>query len=469
MDMIKVDLIQLRHNYAPSADKHKLGHVYMPTSLITAGARLLDAGIDIELHDENLRPRRISSNYIGTNLLGAPYIPEAIRLQRELSGETGNDAIHLLGGQTISGLSPSQFRRLFGDSAHNGNSDESLARALNLDSTKLRPPENISLVPAYEKIPDEDMQEYLSREFGLYVSQGCKFACDFCAAVRTFRDPATDELRKVNEAYRNPKIIRGDLEYLIERAKKLGITELQLYMSNLDVFQNPRELLRFAYAVQEAKEKYPDFEIRLRGLSTADSYLKARDHNRASVEELVKAGFHTIGFGIDGMTPQVWNAVNKGFNTEDRCMEAIRSAREDFGLTPEILMVFGHSDIDTEETLRLAYDFTLYMTDRCNAVPRPHVAKSFIPGNNGWVDQKNAEAVETLIRHPESFQSLDFTALPSTLTHPNGKIRDLITEYYLKVCNIRGNTTLHVKPITPEMTPEEIAEVKRYNEGRYDR
>ena len=166
---------------------------------------------------------------------------------------------------------------------------------------------------------------------------------------------------------------------------------------------------------------------------------------------------------------KVWNAVKKGHNSEDKCLEAIRSAKEDFGIIPEILMVFGHDGVDTEITLKLAYEFTLDMVHRFGAVPRPHVAKAFIPGNDGWRSPEHAHQIEALMQHPESFQSLDFTALPSPLTHPNDRLRELATDYFLKICNISGNTTLYVKPITPEMSSREIDEVKKFNLGRYDR
>jgi hypothetical protein len=240
-------------------------------------------------------------------------------------------------------------------------------------------------------------------------------------------------------------------------------------MSNLDVFQTPSELKKFAYTVQQIRADNLDVDIRLRGLATTDSYLKARNTSREAIEELVKAGFHTVGFGIDGMAPQVWRKVNKGINTEDKCLEAIRSSREDFGITPEVLMVFGHVGVDTEDTLRLAYEFTLDMVARYGAVPRPHVAKSFIPGNTGWVDPKNGEIVDALIKHPESFQTLDFTALPSTLTHPDGDFRELVSKYFINICGIRGNTTQYVRPITPDLTEEELREVREFNLGRYDR
>ena len=451
---MKLDMIQPRHNYAP---REGLGHVYMPTSLFTAGARIIDAGVDVKFHDENLKPRQISSDYVGFNLLGSPYIPEVIRLQKEINEKNGEKTF-FVGGQVVSGLSPYQFKQLFGDSTYNGNNDFELARVLGIDEKKLKPPEKTSLIPAYEKIDDEIMKEYLSREFSFYVSQGCKFNCSFCGAAK--RRP---------EKYRDFSVIRKDLTYLVERAKKLNIDKLSLYMSNLDVFQTPQNLLEFAYIVQDVKKNHPGFKISLRGLSTVSSYINARNKNRKSIEELINAGFNTVGFGVDGWTPKVWKKMKKGHNTEDKCLEAIRSAREDFNITPEILMVFGHVAADTEESLKLAYEFTLDMVNKYKAIPRPHIAKAFIPGNDGWKSQKYKEYIEKILKYPESFQSLDFTALPSTLTHPNDKIRRLATKYFLKMCLIPGNTTLYTKPITPGLNMQEIEEIRMFNEGRYDR
>ncbi|MBI2558684.1 radical SAM protein [Candidatus Woesearchaeota archaeon] len=468
--MKKVELIQPRHNYAPSFSEEPIGHVYMPTSLLTAGARLLEAGVDIEIHDENIQPKRISSPYVGINLLGAPYIPIAIDMQKEISAETRNDAVYLIGGQVASGLNTSQFRLLFGQSAYNGNNDATLAQALGINSSDLKSPEATSLIPAYEKLPDASMKQYLSREFSLYVSQGCKFLCDFCAAVRSFRDPSTGEFRRVMESYRDPEVMRGDLEYLVGKARKFGLKKLDIYMSNLDVFQSPPELLEFAYAVQSVKKQNPGFDIKLRGLSTVDSFVKAKSHAGKPIEELIEAGFNTVGFGIDGMTPRVWRGVNKGINTKNKCLEAIRSARKDYGLTPEVLMVFGHIGVDTEETLKLANEFTLDMIAKYGAVPRPHVAKSMVPGNKGWSDPENWFFVDVFLKHPEAFQALDFTALPSELTHPlSQEFRKSVTNYYLEMCKMPGNTTLPTKPITPNLSSEQIHEIKSFNEGRYDR
>ncbi|PIZ44261.1 hypothetical protein COY32_06770 [candidate division WWE3 bacterium CG_4_10_14_0_2_um_filter_41_14] len=467
--MSSVDLIQPRHNYANPPEVEKYGHIYLPTSLHTAGARLAHAGVDVRVQDENLRPLEINSSNVGVNLLGAPYIPEVIKLQKRIQATTRDDLQFILGGQVMNGISRAQQAQLFGPKSVNGNHDTELAQVFGLSPNALPKPESTSLIPVYEQISDEDMQEYLSREFSLYVSQGCKFACDFCAAVRTFREPATGQITRAKEVYRDLEILEKDLGYLIQRAIGLGLNKLDIYMSNLDVFQSPDQLLDFARVCKGLKQQYPNFQLNLRGLATVDSFLRAKDTKRESIEELAEAGFHTVGFGVDGMTPQVWKAVKKGHNTEEKCIEAIRSAREDFGLSPELLMVFGHYGVDTAESLQAAYAFTQDMVELYRAVPRPHVSKSFIPGNEGWLRPENADAVKLLIENPEAFQSLDFTALPSTLTHPDSEIRELAAKYYLKICSIPGNTTQHVKPITPDMSQQEIGEVKRYNVGRYDR
>ncbi len=461
---MEIDLIQPRHNYAPIEG---LGQIYMPTSLLTAGARLLNAGVNVSFHDENLKFAKTSSDYVGFNLLGAPYIPEVIKLQEKIRREQG-EKMFFVGGQVVSGLSVEQLGRLFGTSTNNGNDDLMLAKWLGIDPKRLLSPEQTSLIPAYERFDDETLRLYLSREFSLYVSQGCQKACSFCAADRTFKNPLSGVSRKVNERYRDIGIIQEDLDYLANKAESFGINRLDIYMSNLDVFQTPPLLLRFAYAVQEIKRAHPQIQINLRGLAIVTSFIEARDQFPKSIEELVKAGFNTVGFGVDGWGKEEWEALRKGHNTSEKCLEAIRSAREDFGITPEILMVFGNPKTTKKKNIKEAYEVTRMVAEKYGAIPRPHVSKDFIPGNEGWLLPEYASQVESLMRFPAAFQALDFTALPSSLTHPNKETRELATKYFLKICSLPVNTTRYVKPITPDLNEQEIEAIKRFNIGRYD-
>jgi len=454
---MKIDLVQPRHNFAP---KEGLGHVFMPTSLLSVAARLLEQGVEVNFYDENIRPAEVKAEVVGINAVGVPYIPEIIKLQERISEEQPQTK-YLIGGQPVNttredGFAPEQFTRLFGENAFDGNDDKNLADLVGVE--KLSPPEKTSLIPAYKLVSDEDMKEYLSRTFPLYVSQGCKNKCKFCPAQN-----------KIPEKYRDQKIIREDLDYLVQRAKKVGLDEISIYMSNLDIFQTPDELYRFAQSVNEVKAENEGFEIKLRGLATVTSYLNVRDNQPEVIEEMVKAGLHAVGFGVDGWGKKVWESQDKGHNTKYKSIESIRSVREDYGITPEILMVFGHTKSDDDESLEGAYQITKKMGEEYRAIPRPHVAKTVVPGNDRWRDPKYAKQVEQLLDDPELFQGIDFTALPTEMTHPDTEQRELAEKYFLKICDLPGNTTQYLRAIEPGMTSKQIAEVKQFNEGRYDR
>src|SRR3989339_721689 len=367
--MTQITLLQSRNN---NADNEGLGQVYTPTSLWTAGSRLIQAGVEVDFQDGNLRPVELREGLVGATLLGAPYIPEI----RKMQADAGSGIRWVLGGRVISGLARSQMTELFGSETVNGNSDDELAEVLGIDKKDLPPQEETSLIPAYERISDKDMSR----------------------------------VRKNNGG----------------------------------------------------------FELKIRGLAGIFSFLNTRKINREAIEALAECGFDTVGFGVDGVAG-TWAKIHKGQNTEDGCVEAIRSTREDFGITPEMFMAFGHEGVDTQETLKEAYEFTMSMAEKYGAIPRPHVAKPFIPGNKGWRSTKYAGAIEQLMRDPRLFQGLDFTALPTALTHPDPVLRQAVTEYYLRICEIKGNTTNWLKAVEPGMSQQEMAEITAFNKGRYDR
>lgn len=461
-----IDLLQPKHIYATQEGK---GQIYMPTSLLTAGARIKHAGVEVNLYDENLHTYDGKAEIIGLNLLGAPYIWKGIQLMSEIREKRRGNVVFLLGGQVVDGLLHTQFDRLFGRfNAINGNIDRNLAELLKFDSKLLPAPECTSLISIYKDICDAEMFDYLSNEFSFYVSQGCKFSCDFCAAVRTRKDPVTGKKICVKEVYRDMSVINKDLSYLITRAKSLGINELKIYLSNLDLFQTPEKLYQFAKTCNSLKTEHPDFKLNLRGLASPDSFLKAVSKYPYIVIAIVKAGLYSVGFGIDGMTSDVWNRIKKGHNTEEKCIEAIKLARNEYSITPELLMTFGHDNIDNETSLSAACEFTQEMIDLYGAIPRPHIAKSFIPGNNGWFEKKNSKKVDTLMTHPYLFQSLDFVALPTAFTHSNKETCRLAKKYFLQLCSLKENTTQYVKSFTPYMSQDKMRRIELFNMNRFD-
>lgn len=464
--MSSILLVQPRHIYAPDASEENLGHVYMPTSLLTVAARLLGAGVRVDFCDENLAKSSLRCEALGVNLLGAPYVSRARELLMRLKESTGSDKL-ILGGQIVSGFSAEEFSQLFGERTVNGNDDSALADALRVNVSSMSPLHRTSLIPAYELLDDAAMQLYLSAEFSFFLSQGCKFSCTFCAAQRTRQNPLTGRYKAVREMYRESEIIEQDLSYLIDRASRLGLNSLSLYLSNLDLFQSIESLEVFVSVLARILDLRPHFSLSIRGLSTTTSFLLAHRFRPSLIERLVELGLYRIGFGVDGGDPTVWTSTRKP-HTGASCVQAISITRDVYGITPETLMVFGHSGLDTEASLHSAVAFTKAMLNDYGALPRPHVAKTVVPGNDGWIAPTSRMIVNNLLAWPQGFQSLDFTALPSPLTHPDAAFRELATANFLEVCNLKGTMTQYVLPETHDMDEAKLSEVRRFNERRYD-
>jgi hypothetical protein len=58
--------------------------------------------------------------------------------------------------------------------------------------------------------------------------------------------------------------------------------------------------------------------------------------------------------------------------------------------------------------------------------------------------------VHLFIENPDYFQALDYTALPSKLTHPDEAFRALVAEWYMKICALTPDSTQYIIPNTPE-------------------
>lgn len=463
----KIILIQPRHIYAPNPEIEPLGHIYMPTSLLAAASNLLNAGLDVSILDENIEPHFFDNRVMGINLLGAPYIPMAIQYARNLRHRFKNKFLLIIGGQVVSGLSNNQIEKLFGLNVIDGNKIERVSKNLNVETNKLKRAEKLSLIPAYKKLSDYYMQLYLNREFGFYLSRGCKYSCNFCAAKKIFYGKASKKLINNKEIYRDLDIACGDLEYLILTAQHFGIKSMNLYLSNLDLFQNPLILGHFAEKIIQLKKKNNNFQLNLRGLSNVRSFLNTNKSHPDVILKMITAGLYRVGFGVDGATPNIWEKTRKP-QTKAECIEAMNIAKNIYGLVIENLMVFGYNKYEDDLSLQSTYEFTREIYNNYGALPRPHVAKDIIPGNDGWCDKKNETIVNHFINNPILFQNLDFTALPSPYTHPNNKFRAMVEDCYLKICSLPYSLTQYVKPIGLNMSKEEIYKVNDFNSKRYD-
>jgi hypothetical protein len=342
-----------------------------------------------------------------------------------------------------------------------------LAVFFGLDIDRFIPVEKISHIEGYSLIKPDNFSLYLHNEFGFYLSQGCKYACTFCGASRSRINPIAGQQEKCIEKYRDIDIAIKDIEFLIQKAIELNINELKLYLSNLDLFQTPDLLSDFTDDLLLLRSKYVGFDIHFRALATVTSFLKVHHDIPELITKLVKAGLYRIGFGIDGASPYIWKRTKKP-HTKSGCINAIKIIKEEYGITPEILMVFGYDEFDNKETLKLALDFAYQMNTQYGALPRPHVAKDVIPGSDNWYRNEYAGKIKHLINNPELFVNLDFTALPSEITHSDEDIRNLTAEYYMNMCMMPDSLTQYVKPICSGMSDIELQGIRNFNLERYD-
>ncbi len=74
------------------------------------------------------------------------------------------------------------------------------------------------------------------------------------------------------------------------------------------------------------------------------------------------------------------------------------------------------------------------------------------------------KTIDTFLANPWLFQNLDFTALPSKITHPDEEFRYLVSNIYSKMCSLPNSLTQAVKPFDKYPDKESI----EFNNGKYD-
>jgi hypothetical protein len=457
--MNTIDLIQPRHSYAPHPSTGEKWHIYSNTSLWTFAAQLHNKKRTTLLHDENIKPATITSDLVWINLLWAPYIPKAQELIQRIKTEVSHEMKFILWWQLLkpsqNGLSDKQFTDLFWPWVYNGMHDHVLQK---LDLLPELSAYTTSLIPIYEQLSDELFLSYFSQEASFFVAQWCAQNCSFCAADKWMR-----------EKYREHVLYYQDLQYLMSRLTHLGKTHLSLYMSNLDVFQTPKQLAIFVDILEQLHDEFPHFTLSVRWLAWVPYFIKLHQQHPNLLHRLRSIWFDTVGYGVDGVGKAVWQWIKKPQNNEKNILDTLRFTKEIYDITPELLMVFWHDGIDTEKTLSDAYEFTAHMVDKYGAIPRPHIAKSFIPRNDWRTESKYTPQVNELITHTYLFQALDFTALASDVTHQDEQTINLANKFYLDMCQLPWNSTQPILAYSRTDKEEDRAQKDIANLGKYDR
>ena len=277
---------------------------------------------------------------------------------------------------------------------------------------------------------------YLEREGTLFVSQGCHFNCCFCPACKN--QP---------ERFRDLGEFETDLRYLMSVAKRHGLKELRFYTTSLDFFQNPNLVCRYLETLARAQEE-SGVAIRTRCLSSMISFFQADKTIPNFGSLLSRAGLWCVAFGVDGSDKIVWQAQNKRHNTSLILVKCLDAGKR-LGLTIEMLMVFGFPE-DTSRTIWKTVWLSLTAILKYNnVIVRPYLAKSAVPGNEGW-KTKN-ETVEAILTNYHRFYNLDFCVIGSSLTDPNRRHRWESNAAYLLICGLLtplGKSTTY--PLLPQ-------------------
>ncbi|GLF96895.1 hypothetical protein [Streptomyces yaizuensis] len=393
---------------------------FLPVAPLYAAELLERHGIaapvlfDCQLHDLRQADDLETYDSFGIAVMGAQNITPAAHVHRYLTvdRQLPADRVHV-GGQGVEKLSREEFARIF-PGAHKSERHPlaTLPDAMDID-----------LRGQIDKIAEEDLRIYLAHEMTLPFSQGCIFGCSFCGA----------QTRK-RESFFN---VRAHLATTCELAERFGVSDLNLYCTSLDFFQQALPggdldlLTGQLETVIELKESHPGLTIGLHALTRADSYNAAMRSD--TVRDLVlRAGFDRFGFGADGAASvAVLRAMRKHADTLRSDLITAFQHMEENGLVPEILYVFGVPE-DTRETLAETRDLCgLLLETFPSSEYRGFPAKNEIPGNANWnrAGWKGSEAHHRLLDQPDHFLNLGFEALANDISHPDPETRLLVNHY----------------------------------------
>src|SRR3989344_2044662 len=301
---MKIALVQPRY-------PHGKAQIYLPGGLMNLGSRLMHAGLEVDLFDRNLDPLPDHHKYdvVGFSVLGPPYIPSAIAETRKLRARGFTGRV-LVGGEGVARLEQSDFGCWFGTSCTRIANDSDLARELGPNVPSMY---ETSMRAMLEKLPIKRQRLYLTREFGLFMSQGCKFNCLFCAATK--RSP---------EMYRSLASLEDEMRYVCEMISGAGQKQLECYLSNLDCFQNVHHLEPRLQAIARIAVEH-GLAVSIRALATSRCTTEACAKDPDLPRRLRSYGLRIVGFGADGADDEVWKRENKRHNNIGELRLAVRT------------------------------------------------------------------------------------------------------------------------------------------------
>jgi hypothetical protein len=408
---MKITLLQPRYPFGKR-------QAYLPGGLMNLGSRLLQIGVEVQFFDLNdgdwneWSSALEESDLIGFTTIGPPYIPEIVGTIREMR-QAGLEQTILVGGEGVSRLRPSDFQCWFsGLNVLQIRGDQDLATVCGMEVPDAF---ETSMVPMLKRLSEGQLRKYLTTEFSLFMSQGCAFNCAFCAA---------DKARK--EKYRSCETLVDEVEFICQYLRRVGHSELRVYITNLDAFQNAGELEERLQIVRTVCDRY-GITPHIRCLATSRCTFKACQADMGLAQRLRDCGLEIVGFGADGADEETWARQNKKHNSLSELQEACRMM-EHVGITVELLMVIGFQD-DCAGTLWRDLVFSLRQAVKGRVI-RPYLAKSQTPSAR-WPEGDTL--VGAFLEDTDLLARLDYAMIGSSQTHPKGWHRLMTNVVYLTI------------------------------------
>jgi radical SAM superfamily enzyme YgiQ (UPF0313 family) len=408
---MKVLLIQPRAHWGK--------HPYLPNGLLALASILMTAKVTVKIIDMNIYDKLpsaqqlITYDWIGIGVLGAPYIPPAIRLAKQLR-EQGYQKRILFGGPVIDKIKQEDWQKLFSandlDNIVAIQSDGDLKAELGL--INLPSIYNCSISKAINLLPKKMKRIYFSKEFCIFTSDGCMFKCSFCAANKGR-----------SETFRNLEVFEDEMKTISKMVKKYAgeNPDYEIYLSTLDGLQNYEEMEKTLTIIHEEFTK-ASVVVPLRFLATSAFTYKAVQDDPSILQRWSRLGVKCIGIGVDGDDEKTWQRIRKAHNKRNQIQIAL-TAIQDADMIPEAFMIFGFPEESQEATLK-AMEACKSLTKQGIKL-RPYFAKNNPPGTEGF-------QIDPYLKNVNLFLHLDYGMIGSELTHPDINQRLFANEVYLK-------------------------------------
>lgn len=414
MDIHKQKILLLE-----AAHPHRQGQVFLPGGSLNFAARLLanEAKVTfVDLTLDELPAQFEQFDCMMISCFAKPYLKNAAQVACQIR-LTGYSKPIIVGGQGVEKLPKGLFERLMPEGVQ-------MWQARGLQPLR----ESVGLGPALKLLSRKRVFDYIDREFGFYISDGCAYNCSFC-----------DAHCAQAERYRSGMHLKREFEDICDRLSAWGRTEVSVYLSNLDAFQNEeflRARMRQMYGIASRR----GITIHARCLSTASSFVRGCERDPELLPKLKKYGMEIIAFGADGADPRVWQRENKAHNSIEKLEKAYELCRE-VGITAEALMVIGFHEDDIT-ALGYALGYSLKWAAQ-GVVIRPYLGKP-------TASSLTQEQVDAIVRIPQLMLNLDYAMCGSKFTHPRAWQRCAANSVYLGLIAVltpvKRNTTFPLMP-----------------------